>query len=122
MLVSAWNVDPVKILTRRELACVLGDLTHRASRSAGQRMNKVIFRLACFCGLRVSEVGALRLTDVFLGGGRPHLRVGPDGAKGKKARIVPLWWDAGTLEDLAAWRREREDAGARPADAFVCCL
>ncbi len=26
------------------------------------------------------------------------------GAKGKKARIVPLWWDEETLADLIAWK------------------
>ncbi|HJZ90098.1 MAG TPA: site-specific integrase [Gemmataceae bacterium] len=119
MLLSTWSVDPVKILTRRELAALLAD---HPSRSVSRRMNRVILRLACCCGLRVSEIGALRLADVCVAGGRPHLRVGPDGAKGKKARTVPLWWDAGTLADLTAWRREREAAGARPADAFVCCL
>lgn len=82
----------------------------------------VILRLACCCGLRVSEIAMLRLADVCVGGGRPHLRVGPEGAKGKRARVVPLWWDAGTLADLAAWKREREQQGARPADPFVCCL
>ena len=122
MLTSTWNVDPVKVLTRRELAGVLNALDGRALRSASERMNRVIFRLACCCGLRVSEIGALRLSDIYVGAGRPHVRVGPEGAKGKKARVVPLWWDARTLEDVAAWRRERENEGARPSDAFVCCL
>src|ERR1700679_1046278 len=96
-------VDPVKILTRRELAGVLHDLARRAPRSAGTRMNRAIFRLACCCGLCVSEIAALKLGDVYVGKGRPHLRVGPDGAKGKRARVVPLWWDTATLEDIAAW-------------------
>jgi integrase len=64
MLVSAWAVDPVKLLTPRELASVLVDLARRAPRSASLRMNRMIFRLACCCGLRVSEIGALRLADV----------------------------------------------------------
>jgi integrase len=119
VLVSAWAVDPVKILTRRELASLLADLGRRAPRSASQSMNWVIFRLACCCGLGVSEIGALQLADVCAVGGHPHLRVGPDGARGKRGRIDPC---GGTLEDLAAWRRERGDAVARPADAFVCCL
>ena len=122
MLTSTWIVDSVKVLTRRELAGVLNALDGRASRSASLRMNRVIFRLTCCCGLRVSEIAALRLSDIYVGAGRPHLRIGPEGAKGKKARVVPLWWDARTLEDVAAWRRERESAGARPGDAFVCCL
>jgi integrase len=122
VLTSAWHVDPVKILTRRELTAVLIDLGSRSARSANLRMNKVILRLACCCGLRVSEIAALRLCDVCVGAGRPHLRIGPKGAKGKKPRVVPLWWDAGTLEEIIAWKRERQEQGGRPDDAFVCCL
>lgn len=117
-----WQVDAVKVLTRRELTAVLDDLDRQAARSASARMNGVVFRLACCCGLRVSEIAALRVGDVCVGGGRPHLRVGPEGAKGKRARTVPLWWDGPTLDALAAWRREREASGAGPADRFVCCL
>jgi integrase len=40
--------------------------------------------------------------------------------KGKKARWVPLWWDAGTLTDLAEWQAERLRHGARGGDPFVC--
>ena len=36
--------------------------------------------------------------------------------------MMPLWWDAATLEDIKAWKREREEQGARPGDPFVCCL
>ena len=118
MIATIWNIDAVKILTRRELACVLNDLARRAPRSASARMNGAIFRLGCCCGLRVSEIGALQLDDVCLGSCRPHLRIRPEGAKGKKARVVPLWWDATTLEDLTAWKRERQEQGARPGDPF----
>ena len=79
-------------------------------------MNRVIFRLACCCGLRVSEIAALRVGDVVIRVARPHLRIGPEGAKGKRARLVPIWWDPGTLADLIEWRGEREEQGARPTD------
>ena len=101
--VTSWNVHPVQILTRRKLACVLEDLGRRSLHSAGTRMNRVIFsagarmnrvifRLACCCGLRVSEIAALRLGDVRAQNGRPHLRVlaessGP--AKGAANRRYP---------------------------------
>lgn len=120
--VSTWNIHPVQILTRRELACVLEDLGEKAPRSANARMNRVIFRLACCCGLRVSEIAALRLSDVLAQNGRPHLRVRPEGAKGGRSRVVPLWWDKGTLADLLAWKAEREGHDARADDHFVCCL
>ncbi len=122
MIGSTWVVDPVKILTRRELGIVLDDLSRRALRSQGTRMNRAIFRLACCCGLRVSEIAALRVADVRVVAGRPHLRIRPEGAKGNRPRTVPLWWDAETLEDLEGWKREREDHGARPDDHVVCCL
>ena len=32
---------------------------------------------------------------------------------------VPLWWDAGTLADLAAWKSERLGQGAATNDPFV---
>ena len=67
MIASTWNIEPVKILTRRELTCVLEDLARRAARSASTRMNRTIFRLACCCGLRVSEIAALQLMDVCVG-------------------------------------------------------
>ena len=122
MIASFWNVDPVKILTRRELVCALDENALRAPRSASTRMNRVIFRLACRCGLPVSEIAVLRLEDLCVGSARPHLRVRPEGAKGQRARVVPLWWDAATLQDVTAWKDEREEQGARPGDPFVCCL
>ena len=122
MIASFWSVDQTKILTRRELACVLDDLAHRAARSASMRMNRVIFRLATCTGLRVSEVGALCLEDLHVATERPHLRVRPEGAKGKRARVVPLWWDAATLEDIKSWKLERQGQGARPSAPFVCSL
>ena len=36
--------------------------------------------------------------------------------------MVPLWWDSGTLADLARWKAERLSQGAKPADLFVGCL
>jgi integrase len=35
---------------------------------------------------------------------------------------VPLWWDAGTLDDLAAWKAERLEQGASGRDPFVCSV
>jgi integrase len=74
----------------------------RASRYANARRNLVIVRLACCCGLRASEIGGLQLDDVVVGVPRPHLRLRRETTKGKRPRMVPLWWDAGTLADLAA--------------------
>ena len=94
---ATWRIDPTMILTRRELRTVLADLTRKAERSVNTRLNLVIFRLACCCGLRASEIAQLRLVDVKVGVDRPHLRVQRCVGKGRKPRRVPLWWDADTL-------------------------
>ena len=113
------GADPTKILTRRELAKVLSDLKRKAVRSRNTRMNLVLVRLACCCGLRVSEIAALQIADVRCELSRPHLRIRRGAAKGGKPRMVPLWWDAGTLADLAAWKKERVEGPSQPDDPFL---
>ena len=93
LLTSDWRIDATKILTKREIAAVLADLHRKAPRSAGTRMNMVVFRLACCCGLRVSEISSLRLADVRVGIARPHLVIRPTIAKCGRGRKVPSWWD-----------------------------
>src|SRR3954470_21453526 len=119
---STWFVDPVRILTKRDLYAVLCELVRKGATSCNARLNRTILRLACCCGLRVSEIANLRLSDVHVEGGRPHLVVRPEGAKGGRRRRVPLWWDQGTLDDLASWKKERQAHGAKDDDHFVCCL
>jgi integrase len=60
---SDWSVDATKILSRRELGAVLADLAERSMHSRQARLNR-IFRLACCCGLRASEIARLQLADV----------------------------------------------------------
>jgi integrase len=112
-------VDPTKILTRGELSTVLADLKRKALRSATTRQNLIIFRLAVCCGLRVSEIAMLQIADVRVESARPHLRIRRGASKGGKSRIVPLWWDAGTLADLAAWKAERLRRSDVPDAPFV---
>ena len=119
MLLTYRAVDSTKILTRLELAAVLAELRRKASRSRSTRQNLVIFRLATCCGLRVSEIAQLQVADVRIELARPHLRIRRGAAKGGKARIVPLWWDAGTLADLAAWKAQKLREGAEFGAPFV---
>ena len=110
-----WTVDQSQILQPAEMAAVLADLRRRSRRSLNTRMNLVVFRLAACCGLRVSEIADLDLADVQVESSRPHIRVRR--GKGGKSRRVPLTWDAGTLADLAAWKRFRQEQGGAP---YVC--
>src|SRR5438132_13946675 len=92
MLVDlGWRIDAGKILTRRELALVLDDLARKADRFANARLNRVICRLACCCGLRVSEISALQLGDVRLESSRPHLRLRV-WARPRAARRDACWY------------------------------
>jgi integrase len=118
---STWRIEPTKILTRRELACVLEDLHARAKRSERARLNLIIFRLACCCGLRASEIAGLRCEDVIVGVTRPHLRIRAVTAKGGRGRQAPLWWDAGTLSDLEAWKATRMIQRAVRYAPFIGC-
>src|SRR5450755_1060556 len=118
---QTWALDPTRILTRRELTAVLAD-AKKTVRFANSRRNLVVVRLACCCGLRVSEIGGLELDDVVVDVSRPHLRLRRETTKGKKARMVPLWWDAGTLADLVAWNAERRAQGATGDAPFVCSV
>jgi integrase len=119
---STWNVDASQILSRQELAAVLHDLQRRATRLPNVQMNLAILRLACCCGLRASEIGGLRLGDVRVDIGRPHLLVRAAHAKLGRPRRVPLWWDAGTLADLSGWLDCRRQQVAKRDDPFICSL
>lgn len=67
------------------------------------------------------EEGPLRGAEVVVDLARPHIRVRAGAAKGNRPRVVPLWWDEGTLRDLAAWKSERIGQGAKPDEPFVGC-
>ncbi len=118
----ARPLDATKILTRRELAAVLNDLKRKAPRSKNTRMNLVLFRLACCCGLRASEIANLQVADVRTELARPHVRIRCGASKGGRSRIVPLCWDAGTLDDLATWKADRLRAGAECNEPFLASL
>jgi integrase len=116
------SADPTKILTRRELAAVLSDLKRKAPRALGTRLNLAVYRLVACCGLRASEIAKLRLADVRTELVRPHLRIRTGASKGGRSRIVSLWWDAGTLADLSAWKSERLGQGAAADQPFVASI
>lgn len=119
MIGGMWNIGKQKILTMAEIQAVLTDLRRKGRRSVNSRQNLILFRLATCCGLRASELCGLTLDDLRTGG-RPHIRVPKAIAKGKKARVVPLNFDAGTLHDLREWKRFRQGQGAQPGDPFIC--
>jgi integrase len=119
---TAIRVDATKILSRRELSAVLVDLKRKAPRSRNTWLNLILVRLSCCCGLRVSEIADLQISDVRVELSRPHLRIRRGASKGGRARTVPLWWDAETLADLKYWKEDRIRQGAGPDSCFVGSL
>jgi len=119
---NAIRVDATKILSRRELAAVLSDLAGKAPRSGNTWLNLILVRLSCCCGLRVSEIAGLHISDIRVEVSRPHMRIRRGASKGGRSRMVPLWWDSGTLADLAKWKAERLRMGATPDAPFVASL
>ena len=116
------GADATKILMRKELAAVLDDLKRKAVRSPNTRLNLVLSRLATCCGLRASEIASLHVSDVRVAGARPHVRIRRGAAKGGRPRKVPSWWDAGTLADLSAWKKDKVAANPNAELPFVASL
>jgi len=111
---TTWTIDREKILTANEIQLVLSELKRKTRRSRLTHRQLIIFRLATCCGLRVSELTHLKLSNIRLGA-RPSIRIPKSIAKGGKARTVPLHWDAGTLADLTEWKALRESQGGELA-------
>lgn len=129
------QLDPTKILDITEVRAILLDLKHRMKKARNQRLNLIVFRLACCCGLRRGEICGLNLGDLVTTGERPCLRVRKEITKGKtitkrdgtkevrrRGRIVPLWWDKGTLADLRDWIEFRKAMGTGPSDPLLVGL
>ncbi|WP_428304639.1 tyrosine-type recombinase/integrase [Lacipirellula sp.] len=114
-----WTVARSRVLTRSEIQAVLADLKRKARRSPNTAQNLILFRLACCCGLRASELTRLRLCDLRVSSTKPTIKVPKTIAKGAKERIVPLWWDGSTLDDLRAWKAAREAQGALGSDSLL---
>jgi site-specific recombinase XerC len=68
----------------------------------------------------VSEIVGLTMANMKLAGSRPYIHVPAAIAKRHKARKIPLWWDAGTLATIEAWKAERAAQGATGESPFLC--
>ena len=117
-------MNATKVLSLNEIQMVLADLESRSRRSMRSWQNLIIFRLSCCCGLRRKEISGLTIADVQAFGDRPVVHVRKEITKGRldkrRPRQVPLWWDAGTLHDLADWREYRLQQTSDPQDPFIC--
>lgn len=110
-----------QILTAAEIPFVVADLKRKARHSLNARLNLIIFRLSCCCGLRRCEISGLVLRDIILSAARPQIKIRKEITKGRerqrRTRLVPLWWDSGTMEDIrqwVEWRRAETGKGTSP--------
>lgn len=114
-------LDPIQIMTRDEFKAVVL-YVRKHNRFKNSRQNGVIFRLAACCGLRVREIAGLKLADVLVhpDNPRPHIQIPATLGKGGKARKVPLWWDAKTLQVISRWKDRR--IATNNGDWFVASI
>jgi integrase len=110
-------MNSTQILTREEVRLVLANLEPLAEDSFNAKLNLTIFRMVTGCGLRVSELCNLRVTDVVTESSKPCIYV--ISGKGGKNRVVSLSWDIGTLEQVRQWARIRVAQKALPSDPFL---
>src|ERR1700690_1393377 len=115
---TSIRVDATKILSPRELAALLYDLHRKAPRSANTWLNLILVRLSCCCGLRVSEIAGLRISDIRVEPSRPQIRIRRGEARGGRSRMVPQWWDSGILSEFPS--RTSMDKCQEGCDADDC--
>jgi len=115
----------VQILNKEQFNKVLSANTYlyEANKRKKQRVEALtkllIFRLIVCCGLRPQEARKLVVSDLVVEGDRPHVQVRKEIAKGNKARRVPLWWDEGTLHDIARLKAHRVEHHGLKDDSLV---
>jgi len=118
------SLDFTKFLDIEEISACSQYADKRAKTSKNFRVNRVVFRLSCCCGLRTCEIHGLNLGDVTSEGGKPFIHIRKDNTKGKNGvyhdRVIPLNWDASTLAVIAQWKLQRLADGATKDDPFVC--
>ena len=84
-----------------------------------------MMRLTFGCGLRFVECSGLDMGSVKAMVPRPHIVIlGQKGkTKGKngkyRGRLVPLYWDSGTLDAIRRHYERRRAAGAKDSDPFI---
>lgn len=82
------------------------------SKPEGQR-NKAIIEVLFSCGLRVSELTALKLSDLFMSDNFVRIK-----GKGRKERLVPI--SAKAVKELKLWFIDRDRMNIKPGeDDFV---
>ena len=117
---NSWNIDQSQILSKREITLIIDDLKRKCRRSVNSKMNLTLFRLAACTGCRASEIAGLKLQDLKLSVEKPYIYISKAIGKGSKSRRIPAWWDRSTLDDLIAWKHERQSQGASGGDYYIC--
>lgn len=78
------------------------------SKPDGQR-NKAIIEVLFSCGLRVSELTALKLSDLFMSDNFVRIK-----GKGRKERLVPI--SAKAVKELKLWFIDRDRMNIKPGE------
>jgi site-specific recombinase XerD len=101
-----FDRPPVRYFTREEVEALV---TAPSSESWSGRRDTVMFATLYNTGARVSELIAIKRTDITIGRGSASVDLH---GKGRKDRTVPLW--PSTLRRLKHWFHEIPDAPDSP--------
>lgn len=112
------RVEFTRVMTKEEIRLILEELKSQQGKNAF--LNRIIFRLATCCGLRVSEISKLQMNHVRLESSRPHLALPAHICKFARPRKVPIHWDRDTLDDIHLWKNQRLAHGAAQTAPFLC--
>ncbi len=118
---STWNLDPTRILTRRELATVLADLAGRADRFVNVHRNLIIVRLAGCCGLCVSEIAGLQLDDLVVEA-TPAPAIAATDHQGEEGAVRAALVGTRRHWPTPVWKARRVEDGARSIDPFIVAV
>lgn len=109
---NTWHPDESKVIPEDDLAKLLKVSEALAGQDVAEGRRVAVMRwatvnIACLAGLRVSEIAALKVSDIRVGQRRPCLKVRR--GKGGKSRTIPLVGPLSGLRDvlhrLIQWKK-----------------
>lgn len=116
-----------KVMTASEVARVIrGFRTHFSEQKdlyyglpALMLRSRTVFRMAASLGMRCCEMSKVQMGDFIFDGQRPMVRIRKEISKSGRPRMIPMWWDSGSLKDLREWYEFRMLDCTGPKDWFL---
>ena len=115
---NQMNVDAASILSPSEREIVDSDLVHKSKRSKNARINRIIFHLGLYAGLRASEICGITLGNVLFKEGKAFITINKQLSKNGKRETIEVF-NGLAIQSLQGWKEKRQQAGAGSKDLFL---